>query len=230
MNFKQGLLALTVATTLVGCGSTSSDSADNTAKNTNTGAGIENPIADANLGLFRTNSSKSDVWVKHSNSKGGRGDVGSSGDTAFKDGTPKEGSVRIRFKKNETNHDFTAKPGLSQVVAVPTNKDLTYSLYYCDKKKEMSLTTLHYGVKDASGKVLAEARAHVKDLAAAPQAELRKCFKQVSVNFNSANNSNVQIFALMEVDTKNNTEAQIYASPQFKDNELEVRLDSFSIN
>ncbi|WP_163132582.1 polysaccharide lyase 6 family protein [Agarivorans sp. Alg241-V36] len=188
-------------------------------------------LEDGNLGEFRSNSGSSDAWVQHEDSSGGLGDVGSSGDTAFSDsGSASSGSARIRFKSSESNHDFTATPGLSQTVAnIPLNTDLQLSMYYCDNKGDNSLSTLHYGVKDSTGAIIAQAFAHVKDLDDAPQGDIKSCFKQVSLGFDSANNSSIEVFAFMQIDTASYTDAQIYAHEQFTDDEVEVRIDEFAL-
>ncbi|GDY25563.1 hypothetical protein AHAT_14530 [Agarivorans sp. Toyoura001] len=188
-------------------------------------------LADGHLGEFRSNSGSSTVWLQNEGDSAGLGDVGSSGDTAFSDsGSASSGSARIRFKKSGTNHNFAATPGLSQMVAnIPQNTDLRYSLYYCDNKGDNSLSTLHYGLKDSSGDIVAEAFAHVKDLNDAPQGDVKSCFKQVSLSVNSAANTSLEVFAYMTLDTSTYSEAEIYAHQQFTDNEVEVRIDEFSL-
>ncbi|MEZ9833360.1 polysaccharide lyase 6 family protein [Vibrio breoganii] len=184
-------------------------------------------VHDAQFVDFRANSGTSDVWVQHENSSAGFGDVGSSGDNAFGDG----GSARIRFKKDVFNHDFSALPGVSQVVeGLPLNTDVTYSLYYCDNKKDDSLSSLYFGARDIDGNAINEDYAHVKDLGNAPQGTNKTCFKKVSTTFNTGNNGSVELFALMAIDVNGTmTEEEIYASSQFTSNELEVRLDEFSL-
>ncbi|MGY5452811.1 polysaccharide lyase 6 family protein [Agarivorans sp. MS3-6] len=187
-------------------------------------------LEDGNLGEFRSNSGSSNVWVQHEGDSEGLGDVGSSGDSAFTDtGSSSSGSARVRFKASASNHDFTATPGLSQTVAnIPSNTNMSYSLYYCDNKGDDSLSTLHYGVKDDSGIIIAEAFSHVSDLDDAPQGSVKTCFKQVELAFNSADNTTLEVFAFMQIDTSN-SDPEIYASEQFTDDELEVRLDEFSL-
>lgn len=189
-------------------------------------------LVDGNLGEFRSNSGSSDAWVQHEDSGAGLGDVGSSGDSAFSDsGSTSSGSARIRFKNSASNHDFTATPGLSQTVAnIPLNTELEYSLYYCDNKGDSSLSTLHYGAKDSTGAIIAQAFAHVKDLSNAPQGSVKSCFKQVTLSFNSAAHSSVEVFAYMQIDTASYDDAAIYAHEQFTDDELEVRIDEFKLS
>ncbi len=187
-------------------------------------------VVDGNLGLFRANSGSSDYWVKE---EGNTANVGSSGDTAFTDsGTGEEdGSARVRFQAGtDTSHDFEDTPGLSQVLSnVPTGVDLTYSLYYCDNKGDDSLTTLHYGIKDSTGNVVAEAYAHTSDLDNASEGTVKDCFKQVTLELPNNSNENLEIFAFIEVDIENNTVDEILASDQFTGDDLEVRLDEFSL-
>lgn len=185
-------------------------------------------IADGDLSLFKSDGGQSDNWVTHEDSSAGLGDVGSSSDSAFTDNV--NGSARVRFKESVSTHDFTAKPGLSQVISgVATNVDLTYSLYYCDKKGDDSLSTLHYGVKNIDGTIIAETRVHVNELDDAPEGSVKDCFKQVTLSIPNNTQSQLEIFALMEIDTSTMTEAEIYLSEQFTDDELEVRLDEFSL-
>ncbi|MGX9416723.1 hypothetical protein ACXJY6_11185 [Vibrio sp. RC27] len=180
-------------------------------------------IQDAQLSEYRANKGESEVWVSHEDSDGGKGDVGSSGNTAFGD----EGSSRFRFKQKVAINDYTATPGLSQIVSgLPQNADMQFSLYYCDEKGEMSASTLHYGVNEVvegaalTGAVIADARAHVKDLGDAPVAEVKACFKQISVDFNSGSTGSVEIFALLETDPSD-------GNNMAKDSE--IRVDEFAI-
>jgi poly(beta-D-mannuronate) lyase len=107
---------------------------------------------------------------------------------------------------------------------------MTFAMYYCDKKGEDSLSTLHYGLRlPNSGTIVAEARAHVKDLDDAPQGSIKDCFRQVTLDFNTQGYDSLEIFALMEIDTINFTSEQILAHDQFIDDELEIRIDEFSI-
>jgi poly(beta-D-mannuronate) lyase len=185
----------------------------------------QNYVVDPQLTDYRGNQGNSDVWISHEDSDGGLGDVGSSGDTAF----DAQGSSRIRFKESVAINDFTAKPGLSQVIAgLPANTNMVYSLYYCDKKGPLSPSTLYYGVREVvegaslAGKVIAEKRVHVKDLDAAPQGEKGACFRQVSVDFNSGATGAVEIFSLMEVYVGD------AAKPDMT-KDIEVRIDEFSV-
>lgn len=181
-------------------------------------------VKDPQLSEYRANKGESTVWVSHEDSDGGKGDVGSSGDTAFGD----QGSSRFRFKESVSNNDYTAKPGLSQVVSgLPMNTDMQYSLYYCDNKGATSASTLYYGVREVvdgtplAGAVIAESRAHVKDLDSAPAGDVKSCFKQVAVDFNSGSTGSVEIFALMEVDANGGGDMS---------KDTEVRVDDFSID
>ncbi|GDY25320.1 hypothetical protein AHAT_12100 [Agarivorans sp. Toyoura001] len=180
-------------------------------------------VQDPQLTNYRADKGKSAVWLSHEDSSNGLGDVGSSKDSAFEG----EGSSRFRFKRDVSNHNFSAMPGLSQLVRdLPANTDMVFSLFYCDKKGNSSPTQLYFGVRevgDASltGNMLAETRAHVRDLADAPQGENKKCFRQVSIDFNTGDNNQVEIFSLLEVDTS--------TTPSL-DKELEVRVDAFSIS
>jgi poly(beta-D-mannuronate) lyase len=185
----------------------------------------QNYVVDPQLTDYRSNQGESEVWVSHEDSDGGLGDVGSSGDTAF---GPK-GSARMRFKNSVNDNHFTAKPGLTQVVTgLPANTDMTYSLYYCDKKGSSSPSVLYYGVRDVvagaplTGKVIAESRVHTRDLDNAPKGKKKDCFRQVSVDFNSGISGNVEIFSLMEVKTEEDE-----LPDMTKD--IEVRIDEFSI-
>ena len=179
-------------------------------------------VQDPQLTEDRANKGESTVWVSHEDSDGGKGDVGSSGDTAFDDG----GSSRFRFKEAAPN-DYTATPGLSQVVTgLPADTEMEYSLYYCDKKGTTSASTLHYGVREVvdgqplAGAIIADTRAHVKDLDGAATGAVKDCFKQVTVDFNSGSAGSVEIFALMEIDQDNGADMS---------KDAEVRVDEFSI-
>ncbi|MBR9727931.1 alginate lyase precursor [Shewanella intestini] len=189
-------------------------------------------LIDANLGEFRTASGKSDVWKTYEDDSAGLGDVGSSGDSAFTDtGSEKSGSARVRFKKTGTNHDFTSLPGLSQVVSgLPLHTDMSYSLYYCDNKGENSLSSLHFGAREVDGTPIVDSYAHVKDLGDAPQGNVKSCFKQVTTQFNTGESASIEVFAVMEINKDGQlTDDDIYAHSQFTSNELEVRLDEFSL-
>ena len=185
----------------------------------------QNYVQDPQLTAYRSDQGESQVWISHEDSDGGLGDVGSSGDTAFGE----QGSSRMRFKQSVDIHDFTAKPVLSQaLIGLPANKEMTYSLYYCDKKGEDSASTLYYGVREfvkgasLTGKVIAEKRAHVSELSDAPQSKTKDCFRQVSLDFNSGKSGNVEIFSLMEVDAGEGGEPDMYR-------DVEVRIDEFAV-
>lgn len=183
-----------------------------------------NYVVDPQLSEFRFNVGSSEAWLRHEDSDAGLGDVASSGDTAF--GAP--GSVQIRFKKSMDNHDFTAKPGLTQtIIGLPLNTEMSYSLYYCDQKGFASPTSLYFGVREAtgpslSGKVIAQRRVHVRDLGRARKADKKRCFRQVSLDFNSGPVGNVEIFSLIEVDGGES------GKPDMTKN-MVVRIDEFSV-
>lgn len=182
----------------------------------------QNFIQDNQLTEFRRDKGESLVWLSHENREKGLGEVGSSKDTAF----GVSGSSRFRFTRDLDNHDFTANPGLSQVVTgVPAYTDLTYSLYYCDKKGEDSQTQLYFGVRRViegaplTGSVITEATVHNSDLVDAPTGN-KKCFRQVSLDFNSGANTQVEIFSLLDVQTTTKPDIST---------ELQVRVDEFSL-
>lgn len=183
----------------------------------------QNYIQDPQFTEYRSNKGKSDFWSSHENSAEGLGDVGSSKDSAF---LP-DGSSRIRFRRDDSEHDFSAKPGLSQIVThLPAYTNMTYSLYYCDKKGYQSQSQLHFGVRRVTngallaGDVIVEARVHSRDLNSAPQGDNKTCFRQVSIDFNTGKNTEVEIFSLMEIDTTDKPDLS---------QELEVRVDEFSL-
>ena len=185
----------------------------------------QNYVVDPQLTDFRANEGESEIWMTHEDSDGGLGDVGSSGNTAFDE----EGSSRIRFKEKVAINDFTAKPGLSQVlVGLPAKTDMTYSLYYCDEKGSASPSILYYGVREVvegaplTGKIIAENRAHTRDLDEAPKGEKKTCFRQVSVDFNSGTAGTVEIFSLMEVYVGDEDMPDMTK-------DIEVRIDEFSV-
>lgn len=184
----------------------------------------QNFVADPQLTDYRANQGESAVWVSHEDGKGGLGDVGSSGDTAFDE----KGSARMRFQEKYTN-DYSAKPGMTQVISgLPLNTEMTYSLYYCDKKGANSASTLYYGVREVvegaplTGAVIAENRVHVRDLGEAPRGEVKNCFRQVSMNFNSGAAGSVEIFSLMEVTIDDSGALNMSKG-------AEVRIDEFSV-
>lgn len=187
-------------------------------------------VVDGNMDNWKNDSGSLGVWDTVEDSDGGLGDVGSSSDSAF-DG----GSARIRFKTSEGNiHDFTATPSISQSISgVATGVDLTYSLYYCDKKGDDSLSTLYYGVKDGSGNILVDARAHVSELDDAPEGSNKDCFKQVTLTVEDNSATDVEIFATMEIDTvtmSSDTGGELYTHEQYIDDDLEVRVDEFVLS
>ena len=199
----------------------------------------ENYIQDGQLTEYRSESGRSDVWISHEDSDDGLGDVGSSGDSAFGD----DGSSRFRFKRGMDDHDFNATPGLSQVVTgLPTHTDFTYSFFFCDKKGKKSQTRIYFGVRtiteDAlltqdtrdvldeslTGALIKGARVHNSEfygeLSSAPRGDNKKCFRQVSLDFNTGAHTNVEIFSLLEVHTTETPDLS---------KELAVRVDEFNL-
>ncbi|WP_435235646.1 hypothetical protein ACR30L_18205 [Psychromonas sp. PT13] len=197
----------------------------------------QNYILDPSFNDFRLNTGESEVWISHEDSKAGLGDVGSSSTNASgkdpasafrfkKDGI---GSARIRFKKSEHNNDLSTNPGLSQIVIdLPKNKDMTYSLYYCDKEGATSPASLYMGVRDInpgestlSGNLIAAKLVHILELRNAPKAK-DSCFHRVSVDFNSGERGIVEVFALLAIDNR-----KIDGANMKKD--IEIRVDDFSV-
>lgn len=176
-------------------------------------------LQDPQFTEFRSNKGKSDFWRKEADNKNGKGDVGSSKDTAF----DAEGSVRIRFR-NATD-DFSATPGVSQEVAgLKPNTDYTLSFYYNDKKGENSPSQLLAGVLGANGKTLSEKSIHVTDLSDSPKGAVKKSFRQASLSFNSGDNTSAVIYTRMRIiDTSGiNMDGDI-------GKQTEVRLDEFAL-
>ncbi|MPW37167.1 polysaccharide lyase 6 family protein [Vibrio sp. B1Z05] len=166
-------------------------------------------------------------WDTVENDSAGFGDVGSSSDSAISGK-----SARIRFKDNKDDdlndlNEYTATPGISQKITdIPVNKDMTFGLYYSDQKGDDSVTTLHIGLKDSLGNILKEERVHVRDLDDAAQGTNKSHFKQVSLDFNNGDNTEVEIFAYMEIDTTDMTAV----TAQQEGDELEVRVDEFTLS
>ncbi|OEF23167.1 polysaccharide lyase 6 family protein [Vibrio rumoiensis] len=181
-------------------------------------------IGDHQLTAFRSNSGTSEVWIKHADNDNGKGDVGSSGDTAF----DSSGSARIRFRS--ATDDFSATPGLSQVVDnLQANTDYVFSLYYYDNKKDSSLSELDFGVKVVNGNALmgetiAEKTVHVRDLDDAPQGSVKTGFRKVEVAFNSGANTSVEIYALMRI-----TDSSAIDLDSDIGSQTEVRVDEFAL-
>ncbi|GEA52002.1 hypothetical protein VIN01S_28060 [Vibrio inusitatus NBRC 102082] len=162
----------------------------------------------------------SDFWTTEEDSNAGKGDVGSSSDSAFS-----SKSARVRFKDNELN-DYSATPGISQqITGIPVNTDMIFGLYYSDQKGDESVTTLHFGLKDSDGVVFAEQRVHVSELDDAAQGTNKSHFKQVSLDLNSSSHTDAEIFAYIEIDTSDMTAVEAQQS----EDELEVRLDAFTL-
>ncbi len=175
-------------------------------------------IKDPQLTEFRSNKGKSDFWHKDADKKNGKGDVGSSKNTAFGD----DGSARIRFMN--ADDDFSALPGLSQVVqGLQPNTDYVFSFYYSDKKGADSASTVLAGAMSMDGKMLGEKAIHVSDLKKSPKGEVSKAFRQATMEFNSGDNTTVQIYTKMRIAAaKVNMNGDI-------GKETEVRVDEFSL-
>ncbi|MDR9826906.1 hypothetical protein RCJ22_14940, partial [Vibrio sp. FNV 38] len=69
-----------------------------------------NHVADPQFEQFWSSSAKAVVWIKLADKESGKGDVGSSKESAFN----QQGSARIRFLK--PTDDFTYQPALAQTV------------------------------------------------------------------------------------------------------------------
>ncbi|MPW36689.1 hypothetical protein [Vibrio sp. B1Z05] len=219
---KKMYLALAIAGLLAGCATQGNNAPSATpAKATATTAMAtgDNLIVDPQISEFRANSGKSDVWVKDANKSEGLGDVGSSKVSAFQSD---EGSARLRFVS--ANDDFSATPGLLQTVnGLSANTDYVFSLYFEDRKGAMSPTELIAGVEGIDGKVIEEKTVSAADLSDAPHAD-RKSFKQVTVAFNSGNNTSATVFAKLKLADKSalNMDGNI-------GKQTEVRVDGFSL-
>ncbi|CAM3206524.1 chondroitinase-B domain-containing protein [Vibrio rarus] len=189
-------------------------------------AAIANPAID-----------KSDVsdWITHEDSDAGLGDVTVSSDSAFS-GT---GSMRIRFKKTaDANNDFSAEPGVSQIVKnLPKHTDMTFSVYYCDKMKDNSLANLHFGAKTVTseslkGNTINDKYVNNKDLTNAPKGSSKDCFKQASTTFNTGDNDQVELFATMAVDKDAIAKDQVRSDQYYNnssESKFEIRVDNFAL-
>jgi len=226
---KKVYLGLTIAALLTGCANTAdttkSVAASVAPETTKTAVAIaavatgENLIIDPQLTEFRSNSGKSDVWEKDADKKNGLGDAGSSKDSAF----DYEGSSRLRFVA--ATDDFSAQPGLSQkVLGLKQNTDYQLSLYYSDKKGEMSPSQLVFGVNNIAGQSIVTKTVHVSELANAPQGALKKHFRQTVVNFNSGSNVAVTVYAKLQI-----TDASKIALDGDIGKQTEVRIDEFKL-
>ncbi|MPW35283.1 polysaccharide lyase 6 family protein [Vibrio sp. B1Z05] len=180
-------------------------------------------------------------WVEHEDSVAGLGEVGGSKDSAFSG----EGSIRLRFINGtdedgnniDAKNDFTAQPSVTRVVSgLPTNTDVTFSMYYCDKMGDKSLATLGFGARTVAaeslkGTLLKEDFAHNKDLANAPEGSNKDCFKKVTTTFNTGDNTSIELFANMIVDKDGSlTNDQIKTDSFYQKNKFEVRLDNFAVS
>lgn len=180
-------------------------------------ADANNLIQDPQFSEFRANQSKSDVWVKDADKNAGKGDVGSSKDTAFGD----EGSARFRFI--DKGDDFSATPGIHQQVTLEANSNYEYSFYMQDSKGENSISQVEFGVLDASGKPIKSQMVHIKDLASAPKGEVKKSFRQVKMDFNSGSNTSATVYAKLHL----NDGTKISSGDIGK--QTEVRVDEFKL-
>ncbi|GAD80210.1 polysaccharide lyase 6 family protein [Vibrio ezurae] len=182
------------------------------------------PIANADF-----NNKSMDHWTKHIEG----GYIDSSSDSAFST----KGSVRLRFKhSDDATNDFTTHPSISQVVdGLPTNTDVTFSMYYCDKMGNDSIASLDFGAKTKAaqslqGTTIAHSVVHNKDLANAPKGTYKDCFKEVSQTFNTKNNSSVEIFANLIVEADKAQSNKYYnETGSDEGGKLEVRVDHFAL-
>ncbi|MGV2990190.1 hypothetical protein ACE1OE_21375 [Vibrio sp. E150_011] len=224
---KKVFLGLAIASLLAGCASTD----DNTpaASETTMAApvattvvmtsGANDLISDPQLTQFRSNSGKSDFWRKDADKKNGKGDVGSSKDTAFDD----EGSARIRFVS--ASDDFSSQPGLSQEVSgLKANTDYILSFYYNDKKGADSVSELIAGAKGTDGKILGEKTIHVNDLGDSPKGAVKKSFRQASVEFNTGSQTTAVIYTKMAITDPSKIDMNGDIGKQ-----TEVRVDEYSL-
>ncbi|GAD90204.1 hypothetical protein VHA01S_036_00090 [Vibrio halioticoli NBRC 102217] len=186
---------------------------------------VKAPIADPDFTNYYHKDASS--WIIHEES----GDVGSSSDSAFTE----KGSMRLRFKlENDATNNFQDQPGVSQVVdGLPTNTDVTFSMYYCDKMHDDSIASLGFGAKTVAakslqGKSLASKVVHNKDLADAAKGTYKDCFKQVSTTFNTGDNGSVELFANLIIDPTL-TSDQVKANENYTKGKLEVRIDHFAL-
>ena len=216
---KKFYLGLIITGLLAGCSSTDDSNAQSTSSVAAMGV-----IGDGQFTQFRANNGKSDAWLKHADKNNGLGDVDSSAETASGD----EGSVRIRFV-NATD-DFTAAPGISQVLTnVEPNTEYTLSVYYADKKGDASLSELEIGAKalgehSLSGSTVVTKEIHIKDLSDSAHGDANDGFRQATVDFNSGSNTTLEIYALMHIINANQLDKNADISEQ-----TEVYIDDFSL-
>lgn len=204
---KKIYLGLAIATLLTGCVSTGPQ------------APKENLILDPHLTDYRADSGSSKVWRRNDGKKVGLGEAGTSKSSATDD----PGSVRVRFLSK--NDDFTAEPGLTQLVRdVEPNTDYNYSLYFQDKRGNDSVVKLIYGVIDASGRSLADNAVHVSDVRYNPRGEADASFRQTYVSFNSGNNTHVTIYAKLHIIDPAKIDMKGDIAKQ-----TEIRIDEFKL-
>lgn len=216
---KKIYLGLVIVSLLAGC--SSSDDSNSQSTSSVAAMGV---IGDGQFTQFRANNGKSDAWLKHADDNRGLGAVDSSADTAFGD----EGSVRIRFTK--ASDDFTATPGISQVLTnVEPNTEYTLSVYYADKKGDSSPSELEIGAKalgdqSLSGSTVVTKEIHIKDLSDSEHGDADDGFRQASVDFNSGSNTTLEIYALMHIINASQLDKNADISEQ-----TEVYIDDFSL-
>lgn len=204
---KKIYLGLAISALLTGCVTTT------------TQAPRDNLILDPNLTQFRADNGSSKVWRKNDGRKVGLGEAGTSKSSS----TDEKGSVRIRFLSK--NDDFTAEPGITQLVRnVLPNTDYNYSLYYQDKRGNDSVPKLAYGVIDANGRSLADNVVHVSDVRYNPRGESDQSFRQTYISFNSGNNTQVTIYAKLQISDPSKIDMKGDIAKQ-----TEIRLDQFKL-
>lgn len=191
---KKICLGLSLAILLSGCALTKPAKTQATATNVAAMASGENLLVDPQFTLFRQNKGESKAWVRLTEKGQGVGLAGSTSTTAF----GPVGSVRFRYK-NPTD-DFTAQPGVYQIVkGLQKDTDYELSFYYNDKKGKGSATEVIFGVDNLAGKSIVAKTAHIKDLKEAPTGALDRKFRQIFVSFNSGDNTDVKVFAKLNI-------------------------------
>lgn len=211
---KKICLGLGIAILLTGCISTKPVKTQATAQRVKT-LTTENLIADPQFTEFRKNKGESKVWLRVNEKDKGLGNAGSSGTTAF----DRDGSVRFRFMKE--SDDFTAQPGVYQIVkGLQPDTDYELSLYYNDKKGKGSISDLVFGVESTSGKVIASKMVHIKDLKEAPKGQTSRQFRQTFLSFNSGANTEIKMFAKLKINDASRIDASKHIGSQ-----TEIRID-----
>lgn len=211
---KKICLGLSAALLLSGCISTKPPKTQATATNVRAVA-EQNLIQDPQFTAFRKDKGESKYWKRINPKNKGIGNAGSSGSTAF----DRDGCARFRFM--EATDDFTAQPGLYQVVkGLEPNTDYELSLYYNDKKGKRSPSKLVFGVEDKSGDEIAAKEVHVSELKTAPKSKVSRHFKQTFVTFNSGSNTQVKVFAKLKI-----TDPSKIKLDRHIGSETEVRID-----